>query len=151
MLVKLLHFGGLVSYLVNLSPNPKRCRPPASTWERETTSRERTVNHDVTESIAVAAKGRAIPSVVFELFLTLGEAQLGPVADGHHGVRLGGAEGPLLWGESRDLAAYYVRIQSHYRPADAINQLSRIFYLFNSCLTLERNHSTFKAAAVLMQ
>ncbi len=74
-----------------------------------------TDNDDVTESVSTA-DGRAIPSVVLELLLTLGQSQFGSVADGHHGVGLGGAEQPLLVRQSRYLAAYQVSAQSHHRP-----------------------------------
>lgn len=70
----------------------------------------------MTESVP-AADSRAIPSVILELFLTLGQPQFGSVADGHHRVRFGRAKHPLFVRQTGYLVAYLVSTKSHHRPA----------------------------------
>lgn len=59
--------------------------------------------------------GAAVPAMVAELVLTLGQTQFGSGADGHHGVRMRLAQVALLLRQARNAAANQVRAQSHHR------------------------------------
>lgn len=61
------------------------------------------------EDGGITGYGRAVPSGVVELLLTVADPLHGPFRHGHHGVRVPPAEHPLTPHQSRDVLTVYSR------------------------------------------
>lgn len=71
----------------------------------------------------VAGRGVAVPAVVAELVLALGQPVLGAGADGLHHPGVLAAQLPLLVDQAGDVVAHHLGAQRAHVPAERVGQL----------------------------
>lgn len=97
----------------NNSPDPQGVTPTTrrSLWPL-------TAQQQPSEQLVVAGRGVAVPAVVPELVLALGQPVPGAGADGLHHLGVLAAQLPLLVDQAGDVVAHHLGAQRAHVPAD---------------------------------
>lgn len=105
-----------------------------------------TAQQQPSEQLVVAGRGVAVPAVVAELVLALGQPVLGAGADGLHHPGVLAAQLPLLVDQAGDIVAHHLGAQRAHVPAERAGELlTSLFrreerkkkYILGSSLTAE--------------